>query len=402
MVGLIEQELQSTGIANVIVILPQEEDPALLAKLASQASEHFALDDRSQLTEIMLAKGGPIEDAFPRLYPNLGVIYGAVRESGLAALSHDYPVLGAPHLSHIRPVSRRKTEREIESSWGLEQMKIPDLWREGLSGAGVLVGHLDTGVDGSHEALSGQIVDFNHFDDFGRPPKGSSVEAYDTEIHGTHTAGTIVGRKIPNFPKIGIAPGARLASGIVIEGGDVVARVLGGLDWLIEVEVRIISMSLGFRGWVPDFVQLIELVRNRGIIPIVAVGNEGPGTSRSPGNYETVLSVGAQDRDGSVAEFSSNQTFISPEERVVPDIIAPGVDIVSASRGGGYCEMSGTSMATPHVAGLAALLVEAKPNASVEEIENAIRYTASKIENSFHSRARYGAVDARRALAAIA
>ncbi len=108
------------------------------------------------------------------------------------------------------------------------------------------------------------------------------------------------------------------------------------------------------------------------MLPVFAVGNEYAGSSRSPGNYSEALSVGAFDKKGRVADFSSSQRFDRTVDPIVPDLVAPGVDIVSAKPGGGYQSMDGTSMATPHVAGLAALLLEAKPKATVKKLEAAI------------------------------
>jgi subtilisin family serine protease len=175
-----------------------------------------------------------------------------------------------------------------------------------------------------------------------------------------------------NGRHIGVAPEAKLASATVIEGGNVIARVLGGMEWSIGKGIKILNMSLGFRGWVNHFLPLTRIIRRRGILPVFAVGNEGPGTSRSPGNYWQALSVGAHDNQNEVAWFSSSQTFLRLRDPIVPDLIAPGVDIISAKPGGGYQKMPGTSMATPHIAGLAALLWQAKPTATVNQIENAI------------------------------
>ena len=171
---------------------------------------------------------------------------------------------------------------------------------------------------------------------------------------------------------MGIAPGAKLASAIVIEGGDAVARVLGGMDWVVGLGARVLSMSLGFRGMWDDFLPLTRALRARNVVPVFAVGNEGPGTSRSPGNYAEALSVGACDSQGRVADFSSSQRFRRRLDPVVPDIVAPGVATISARPGGGYQAMDGTSMATPHIAGLAALLLEAHGDASAADVERAI------------------------------
>jgi subtilisin len=108
------------------------------------------------------------------------------------------------------------------------------------------------------------------------------------------------------------------------------------------------------------------------MLPVFAIGNEGPGTSRSPGNYPQALSVGWANSDNTVDPESSSQRFKRRTQPVVPDLVAPGGDVVSAAPGGGFQLMSGTSMATPHVAGLAALLMQAEPKASIHQVERAI------------------------------
>jgi subtilisin family serine protease len=179
-------------------------------------------------------------------------------------------------------------------------MRIERLWARGLSGAGILIGHLDTGVDGSHPAFfPDAIAAFTIFDAFGREVTGPRAPI-DTAIHGTHTAGTLVGRGVDGR-QVGVAPGASLAAAVVIEGGQVIDRTLAGIDWSLGQGVRILNLALGVRGQSPAFQRIMETVRLRGVLPIVAVGNEGPGTSRSPGNTPPALSVGAIDRAGTVA-----------------------------------------------------------------------------------------------------
>lgn len=171
---------------------------------------------------------------------------------------------------------------------------------------------------------------------------------------------------------MGVAPEAELLSAMVIEGGNIIARVLSGMNWAIENGAKVLSMSLGIRGWVEDWVPIVQQLRARGVLPVIAVGNEGPGTSRSPGNYAESLSVGALGQNGNVAAFSSSQTFLRDTDAIVPDLVAPGVGVISAVPAGGFMAMDGTSMATPHVAGLAALLFSASPGATVDQVENAI------------------------------
>jgi subtilisin family serine protease len=200
---------------------------------------------------------------------------------------------------------------------------------------------------------------------------------------------------------IGVAPECELYSGLVIEGGAVLARVLGGMEWSLESSVRVLSMSLGWRGYNPTFLTITRRLRQQGVLPVFAIGNEGPGTSRSPGNYPETLSVGAIDRRRRVAPFSSSIHFnrdIDPDQ---PDVVAPGVNVISARPGGGYMSMDGTSMAAPHVAGLAALLWQAKPDASVDQIELAIRSTCVRLEHDEPLRYGNGLIDPLAALAAL-
>jgi subtilisin len=303
--------------------------------------------------------------------------------------------MSAPPIGLIRPTQARAVALRATRTWGLVSLGVPSLWAQGLTGKGVLVGHLDTGVDGGHPSLRTCIAHFAEFDLLGRQVV-PDPSPHDTGDHGTHTAGTIAGHPVDgrNFA---VAPGATLASAIVIEGGQVVARIIGGMDWAVGQGVRVLSMSLGLRGLVEDFRVLTRILRDRGILPVFAVGNEGPGTSRSPGNYPEVVSVGAMDRSRRVASFSSSQRFAQPDS-VVPDLLAPGVGVVSARPGGGFQSMNGTSMATPHMAGLAALLLEAEPTATVDKLEQALLESCALEPGESPDRAGHGLPNGPRAL----
>lgn len=325
-----------------------------------------------------------------RYYPNLGIFFGTVDEAGLAGLRAEgsvSKVVPAPELRLIRPVTTAASKPKVGMSWGLQRLGVAELWGQGLTGRGVLVGHLDTGVDGSHPALKGAIAAFAEFDSLGNEVPGA--KAKDSDEHGTHTAGTIVGRAVGKVA-FGVAPGARLASAMVIEGGNVIARVLAGLNWAVGEQVRILSMSLGLPGYDEAFRPVTRILRARGILPVFAVGNEGPGTSRYPGNYPEALSVGAMDEHDNVADFSSSQRFTRAADPNVPDLVGPGVDVLSCTPGGTYSMMSGSSMATPHIAGLAALLLEAHPKATVKKLESAIYASCKRPASMPKSRANRG------------
>lgn len=413
---LIESELDSTGVAQVIVIL---KTPGAATSLASAAgdkkriSAHFRSSEmsmNSQIAEAGVKKaGGFLASAAAaksvkapppvRYYPNLGIALGTVDRAGLAALEKDpdvATVTGAPPISPIWPEHVAAAKAPKDLTWGLKALRVEALWNAGYTGKGVRVGHLDTGFDGNHPMAKGAVLKFAEFDLFG-DLKSPAPKAYDTDDHGTHSGITIAGRAAGNR-HAGVAPEARLLSAIVIEGGNALARVLGGIDWALGEGMQVLSMSLGFRGWWDNFVPIMAVLRARNVLPVIAVGNEGPGTSRSPGNYPNVLSVGAMDENGRVANFSSSQSFARQQRPNVPYLVAPGVDIISAKPGGGYQSMDGTSMATPHVAGLAALLYQANPNASVAEVENAILGSCTLRPGMRPSRAGAGCPDAVKAL----
>jgi len=188
-----------------------------------------------------------------RVYPNLGLALGNVEAGQAAALANDERVdrvEKAPELSLIRPVATRPAKRAVAPTWGITRIKADRLWTAGFTGKDVVVGHLDTGVDGSHPALQGAISAFAEFDMAGDQVTGA--KAHDSDVHGTHTAGTIAGRSGAKGP-FGVAPGAKLASAMVIEGGQVIDRILAGMDWIVGQHVRILSMSLGLRGFTPAF-----------------------------------------------------------------------------------------------------------------------------------------------------
>jgi subtilisin len=391
--------LKAFGVAQVLVTLKgvSPGDTAALGEARADVSsigKHFRQSANSRSGALAVATGQRRPPSAYKVYGNLGLVLGTVDEAGYKAL-REHPavraVTEAPELSLIRPTEAVAAAATKGPSWGIARLKVDKLWAKGLTGEGVLVGHLDTGVDGKHPALRGAVAKFAEFDELGERVPGAT--AHDTDEHGTHTAGTIAGRTVKGS-QFGVAPGAKLASAIVIEGGNVIARILAGMDWIVGEGARILSMSLGLRGYREDFVPLMQALRNRGVLPVIAVGNEGPGTSRSPGNYDVVLSVGAGDDKDHVPDFSSSQRFARTADPFVPDLVAPGVAVLSSLPGGKFGKLSGSSMATPHVAGLAAILWQAKPGASVDEIEAAILGSCKLPSTMKQARANRGVPDA--------
>jgi subtilisin len=316
----------------------------------------------------------------PITYPHLGITLGYADAGGLERIRSHRDIAAAypaPLWQPIRPVRAAAATLSQTHTWGLRQLRIPQLWAEGLTGKGVVVGHLDTGVDGKHPALKGRIEEFGEWDYLGR--KKPRASPHDSGDHGTHTAATICGVGV-NGRHVDVAPGAKLFAGLVIEGGNTTARILGGLDWLVENRVRVASLSLGYPGYDPVFLELIRRLMRRNVLPVFAIGNEGPNTSRSPGNYPGTLAIGASDDSKRTAAFSSSHHFKRKRDANKPNVVAPGVDVISAKPGGGYQTMDGTSMATPHVAGVAALLLEARPQATARQLMEALKKSAEPLK----------------------
>ena len=404
--------IRNTGVAEVMVVL-KEEAPgaAATARFAEALKRHFHRSEYSRdeallrslrsTRSIMRARAAgrtnassiaSVKSTAPpsRYYPHLGILFGTVDEQGLTALRSAKSVskvLPAPDLRLIRPIMMAAARPKTGVTWGLRMLGIPELWDQGLTGKGILVGHLDTGVDGMHPALKGSVSAFAEFDALGNIVPRARPK--DSEEHGTHTAGTIVGRAVRGV-SFGVAPEAKLASAMVIEGGHVMARILAGIDWCIGQNVRILNMSLGLPGYDEMFRPITQILRKRGILPVFAIGNEGPGTSRYPGNYPEALSVGAIDAYGEIADFSSSQRFKRAKASVVPSLVAPGVEVLSCTPKRGYKLMSGTSMATPHIAGLAALLLHAAPSTPVDKLEAAIFASCKRSKKLPKNRANRG------------
>jgi subtilisin family serine protease len=399
----IGQNLSALGFAAVIAVVDRERSRP------ERVRRHFQVEPSSQFASASLAAAAEAGENDPkpepaRVYPNLNIVYGTVDRGGLAALKADPAVTKvslAPQLSLIRPVGPAAAAAlDTKHTWGLRAMDIPLLWGQGLTGAGVKVAHLDTGVDATHPALEPAVTRYAEFGLDGREKPDTKPRDSDlVDHHGTHTAGTIAGRPVGQH-HVGVAPGAELFSAMVIEGGDIIARILGGMDWAVGQNVKVLSMSLGIRGVVADFLGVVSVLRDNGVLPVIAVGNEGPGTSRSPGNYPQSLSVGAHNSAFAVAGFSSSQRLNRRSQPLVPDVVAPGVDVISTGPGGAWQTLSGSSMATPHVAGLAALLFEAQPAATVTQVERALFRSAQR-GTMDQERVNRGAVHGGRALNAL-
>ncbi|MFH1259519.1 MAG: S8 family serine peptidase [Elusimicrobiota bacterium] len=273
-------------------------------------------------------------------------------------------------------------------SWGIEKIGAEKVWQVyEVNGNKVRVGHLDTGVDITHPDLVGKLAAWAEFDSSGGRVFDSAP--HDSGSHGTHTAGTIVGGS-NGGSAIGVAPGAQLLSAMVLnENSGTMSQVIAGMEWVIDPDnnpdtddgAQVVNMSLGSTGTEGLLVEPTENMIAAGVFPAFSIGNSGLATTSSPGNIPSAFGVGATDSNDSAAGFSSGgevtwNTAPYFGTYLKPDISAPGVSVKSSVPGGKYSWYSGTSMAAPHISGVAALILQANPLLSVEEVKNVLITTA--------------------------
>ena len=232
-----------------------------------------------------------------------------------------------------------------EQPWGIRRVNAAASWTSTRGqGEGASIAIIDTGITRSHPDLAGVVIGgFNALD----PKKPDAWD--DDQGHGSHVAGTIAGRR-DGKGVVGVAPLAKLYAVKVLdsEGNGGFSSVIAGIEWAAKKGIKVANMSLGADEGSEALKRAVAAASKAGLTIVAAAGNSG-GPVGFPASYPETIAVAASDVKDGVADFSSR----GPEV----DFIAPGVDVKSVKMGGGWEELSGTSMATPHVAGLAALAV---------------------------------------------
>ena len=261
------------------------------------------------------------------------------------------------------------------------QIGAPEAWAAGFDGTGVDAAVLDTGIDLNHPDLAGKIAATRSF------VPGESVT--DGHGHGTHVASIVAGTGAASNGRFtGVARGARLIVGKVLGDNGVgdESDVIDGMEWAtVEEGAKVVNLSLGSDptdGTDPASQAVDELTRTTGALFVIAAGNTGPASFSvsSPGAADAALTVGAVDKQDVLAGFSSRGPRVG-DHAIKPEITAPGVGITAARAAGTfqgvpfddfYTTLSGTSMATPHVAGAAAILAQEHPDWRAEQIKAAL------------------------------
>lgn len=365
--------------------LRQELESGLNSTLGPQApgstSRHsFLVRFRGRPPSSPLRHGGSrfrdlpvIHGAKLELTPREALAWADSGEISLMVKDPAFPILPA------RPAGVPQAAIASAQPWSLAALELASPGaRHGLSGEGVVVGHIDTGVDPNHPSLQGHVVGFRDFTETARE------KAFDDHGHGTHTLALVLGRD-PSA----VAPKAKalVARALDSTGQGRLSDLLASLQWMLDPDgdpktkdnPTVVSASWGVPRSLLEaeevdlnfFWDALEALREAGTLVVFASGNEGPGVEYIPGSYRQVMAVGAVNRNLEIAEFSSG-TPRSAHGKPKPDLVAPGVSIASARSGGGRVRLSGTSQATPQIAGLLALVLEAQPQASPDDLESLV------------------------------
>jgi len=311
-----------------------------------------------------------------------------------------------------------KLKNTANIAWNVSLINAPQVWQQGFTGEDVVVSVIDTGVNYNHQDLTGRMWTHPSYPNHGFNFLNNSHNTFDDNSHGTHCAGTVAGNGTAGTIT-GIAPGASIMALKVLDGSGSgsEAGVWAAIQFSVEYGARVMSLSLGWKhAWNPDRSMWRTTMNNAlaaGVIAAVAAGNEGtsfsdtpPSQVRTPGDVpppwtnplqlapggnSAVVSVGSTTSTDAISSFSSRgpvtwqnvlpfiDYLYNPGTGLIrPDVVAPGSNISSLTHNSntGYTIKSGTSMATPAVAGLMALIISKNPNITPHEINQILEETA--------------------------
>jgi subtilisin len=289
------------------------------------------------------------------------------------AVSSSLPKL-AVHTAPQNPLPAGIDSAEVP--WGIRRVNAPAAWAKTM-GDGVRVAVIDTGIDARHPDLAGQVAGgYNALD--------SKAPWFDDNSHGTHVSGTIAG-KLDGKGVVGVAPHVKLYAVKVLnkDGAGGLSSIIKGLVWCGKNHMQVANMSLGSPVGSVFMRLALNYAVSHGVTVVAAAGNSG-GSVGYPGAYPAAIAVAASDSNDQIAKFSSRGPQVA--------FIAPGVGVYSTVPNGGYDTYNGTSMATPHMTGLAALAV-ARGAGSPDAVRAALTRAASSIGLSANEQGR-GLVDA--------
>ena len=327
-----------------------------------------------------------------RSIPSIEGVAADVAKPAAARFWHDLAGSQSSNLSAGATQIWLDAQVHVDLDHSAPQIGAPAAWQRGFDGAGAKVAVLDTGIDATHADLATQVVAAQNFTE--------EPDTDDKVGHGTHVASIIAGTGAASGGQyVGVAHGAQLINGKVMQLGfvgpgipDGVGReswILAGMQWAVSQGADIVNMSLGNSypdGNDPLSQAVNALTAQSGALFVVSAGNEGPDhySVGGPAAADAALAVGSVDRDDNVSLFSSRGPRMI-DGLLKPEVTAPGRDIVAARAvhgrigrrvGDSYTTLSGTSMAAPHVAGAAAILLQQHPDWDASQLRAALTSTA--------------------------
>lgn len=356
---------------------------------------HPRLAERLQTqARVILTTPEPLRVIVQYRAPVVGV---AEAIQGMVATTRTYHLIAASaHLALPDAINALTDRDEVMMIWydepvhtmldaSVPLISVPQVWQSDVTGRGIKVAIVDTGIDLNHPDFAGRIVQIKDFTGEGDVDKNG---------HGTHVAGIVGGSGAASQGKYrGVAPECSFYIAKVLRGNGsgTMSDVMSGVEWAVEQGAQVVNLSLGSDGacdGTDALSVLCDAAVARGVVLCVAAGNAGPGASTvgSPGCARTVITVGATTKSDQVASFSSRGP--TSDGRIKPDVCFPGVSIVACRASGTamgtpldayYTSASGTSMATPHATGACALLLQAKPGLSPQQIKETLMNTAKDL-----------------------
>ncbi|MFC3958866.1 S8 family serine peptidase [Halovivax cerinus] len=384
-----------TGETELLLLLPD------IAETARQGSEDEVIAalrstaDTTQgpvLDDLADVDGVTVENTFwIRNMVHVTADLDEVDLETLAAVDGVEAIEPNGEMAPPEPVSvNPDVERPEEApTYGLEQIRAPETWQDfGATGEGVRVVVADSGVYADHPDID--LADQDPWFD----PEQNASSPSDGHGHGTHVSGTIAGGDASGTA-IGVAPDVELAVARVCGEGCGVDQIIAGIEWAVDTDSDVVNLSLG-GATTGTWVEPVYNAMDAGTLVVASIGNEGEGNVGSPGAPWDSLASGATDENEDITDFSGGKRIVEgeyygawkdhwPASYIAPDAAAPGNDIYSAAspegsmcEGQEYCEVSGTSMSSPHKAGAAALVLSANPTLGPYEVKEILMETAWK------------------------
>jgi thermitase len=260
----------------------------------------------------------------------------------------------------------------LGNQWALPKINAPLAWDVFRGNTAIKVAVLDTGAEASHPDLKGKIVQQYDF-------VANDGVAEDKNGHGTHTAGTVAAATNNGVGVAAIGFGTPLMIAKVLNnaGSGTHSAIANGIRWAADNGASVISMSLGGSSGSTTLESAVNYAWNKGVLVVAAAGNAGNTALQYPAAYANCMAVAATDRNDARASFSTYGSWI--------DCAAPGVSILSTYTRNRYAYSDGTSMACPHVAGLAALVWDSAHGTSNQNVRSRINSTGTPVSTGFGS-----------------